>query len=237
MIYTARTPTQVLKPTAPFLSRGLNFAPAKISDLEIFAKPDRVQLAYGDYEKNIGAFVFATATRAKVFIGMRSYVFPHAYVPSIPIPLPPTIFALEGTKQLATKAKEQVNKAMEKMEGESRDLGGRAGTVWLINKPIFSAIRSSLPGIASPRIPFVAGYCSSHASFAATTILQFIDAFLATHTYEYKGEHITDDHQTHTVSSKRKHGDTQLPKKKRTVCWLIILLSVTNCIPEETCGG
>jgi len=74
------------------------------------------------------------------------------------------------------------------MDGVSRDMGGKTGVVFLIDKPIFSAIRSTLPGIADSKPPYISGYASSHASLAATTIIQFIDAFLATHTYEYKGD-------------------------------------------------
>jgi len=188
MIITARDPTGHLVPTAPFTTRGINLAPAKISELNIFSKPKKTQIAYGDYEKNIEAFTYATSIKEKVLLGLRNYPFNNNYIPTVPLGLPRTVFSIDEKKNIPPATREVLNRAMKVMEGSVRDLGGKAGTIYLIDKPKFTAIRSTLPPIMSMRPPTITGYASAPASLAATTILQFIDAFLATQTYEYKGE-------------------------------------------------
>lgn len=188
MIYTARTPNNTsLVPTAPFMARGLNLAPAKMGDIEIFSKPTSNQIAYEVYRGNIEAFLYATATQRRVLMGAKDYPFPDTYVPTIPLPLPKTIFALGEEKKLAPASRATLEKAIEKMEGQSRDLQGKAGKVYLLDKPIFSAIRRTLPPLAPRNVPYVVGYASIHASKAATYLYQGVEAFLATHTYDYKG--------------------------------------------------
>lgn len=188
MIYTARTPNNTsLVPTAPFMARGLNLAPAKLGDVELFAKPTSNQIAYEVYRGNIEAFLHATATQNRILMGAKDYTFPDTYVPTIPLPLPKTIFSLGEEKKLSAASRATLEKAIEKMEGQSRDLQGKAGKVYLLDKPIFSAIRRTLPPLAPRNIPYVVGYASIHASKAATYIYQGIEAFLATHTYDYKG--------------------------------------------------
>jgi len=73
MIFTARQAGSGRVSTTPFIARGLNLAPEKITDLGIFAKPTKTQIAYGDYEKNISAFCFATATKLPVLLGLCNY--------------------------------------------------------------------------------------------------------------------------------------------------------------------
>lgn len=93
MLYTCRTPNNTtLTPTAPFLARGLNLAPAKLGELELFSKPTSHQIAYSIYKDNIEAFLFATATSMKVFLHTKSYTFPDNYIPTFPLPLPKTVF-------------------------------------------------------------------------------------------------------------------------------------------------
>jgi hypothetical protein len=132
MIYTCRVPNNtIFTPTAPFMARGLNLAPAKLGDVELFSKPNHAQLAYSSYKDNIEAFLFATATKTKVFVGIKTYPFPDTYVPTLPLPLPKTIFAIDGAKKLAPSTKTALEAAMVKMQGELRDLQGKAGILCL----------------------------------------------------------------------------------------------------------
>jgi len=189
MLYTCRVPNNTIyTPTAPFMARGLNLAPAKLGDIELFARPNHAQVAYSAYKDNIEAFLYATATGNKVLVGVKNYPFPDHYVPTLPLPLPKTVFAIDGAKRLAPSTRTALEAAMVKMKGELRDLQGKTGMVYLINAPIFSAIRTTLPALAPKTIPYISGYASIHATQAITTVYQGIEAFLATQTYEYKGE-------------------------------------------------
>jgi hypothetical protein len=97
MLYTCRVPNNTtFSPTAPFMARGLNLAPAKLGDIELFAKPNHAQLAYSAYKDNIETFLFATATNTKVLVGTKNYPFPDQYIPTFPLPLPKTVFAIDG---------------------------------------------------------------------------------------------------------------------------------------------
>jgi hypothetical protein len=189
MLYTCRVPNNTtFTPTAPFMARGLNLAPAKLGDIELFAKPNHAQLAYSAYKDNIEAFLYATATQTRVIVGVKNYPFPNHYIPTFPLPLPKVVFAIDGAKRLAPSTKTSLEAAMVKMDGELRDLQGKTGMVYLIKSPIFSAIRTTLPALAPKTIPYISGYASIHAAQAITTVYQGIEAFLATQTYEYKGE-------------------------------------------------
>lgn len=224
MIYTSRTPNNTtLTPSAPFLARGLNLAPAKLGDIELFARPTSHQIAYSVYRDNIEAFLFATAVKRKVFLATKCYQFPDEYIPTLPLPLPKTVFLLDGSKNLAPAAKTAISNAMEKMEGEVRDLQGKVGNVYLIGRPKFSAVRKTLPPLAPRNVPYVVGYASIHATQAATTIYQAIEAFLATQTYDYKGPkpmdlsdklHIYMPAGSNYFTNRKNNEDDRIPKKK-----------------------
>jgi hypothetical protein len=224
MLYTCRTPNNTtFTPTAPFLARGLNLAPSKLGDIELFARPTSHQVAYSVYENNIKAFLFATAMNTKVFLHTKHYVFPDSYIPTFPLPLPKTIFLLDGTKNLAEASKTAIRNAMEKMEGTTRDLQGKTGNVYLIGKPRFSAVRRTLPPLAPKNVPYVSGYASIHATQAVTTVYQAIEAFLSTQTYDYKGPGPMNMNDTITlytppnkfyVTDKRGATDERLPRKR-----------------------
>jgi hypothetical protein len=224
MLYTSRTPNNTtLTPSAPFLARGLNLAPAKLGDLELFARPTSHQVAYSVYKDNIEAFLFATAVNKKVFLATKCYTFPDTYIPTLPLSLPKTVFLLDGTKNLAPAAKSALTAAMGKMDGEVRDLQGKIGNVYLIGKPKFSAVRTTLPPLAPKNVPYIQGYASIHATQAVTTVYQAIEAFLSTQTYEYKGPRPIDmsdkyhlycpDGQTYSTN-RMTTDEERLPKKK-----------------------
>jgi len=158
-----------------------------LGDIELFARPTSHQIAYSVYKDNIEAFLHATAVNKRVFLHTKHYPFPDSYIPTFPLPLPKTIFLLEGSKNLTDASKTALQNAMEKMEGTVRDLQGKIGNVYLIGKPKFSAVKKTLPVLAPKNVPYVVGYASIHATQAVTTVYQAIEAFLSTQTYDYKG--------------------------------------------------
>jgi hypothetical protein len=217
MLYTAREPTSVLVPTAPFIAKGINLAPAKLSDLEMKAKPTTLQLAYGEYAWNLPAFMYATATKAKAPLGLRNYPFPDKFIPTIPLPLPPVIFQLDSKKKLSKEAADKLEVGLKAQGGTLRDLGGSTGKIWLVERPTFSAIRSALPGLCNPSLPFIEPYAKTHAASALTTAYQFIEAFLSTQSYTFKGDWDKEDTHmkpTHLNPWKRKNLDDHAPVAK-----------------------
>lgn len=176
---------------------------ARLGEINTFAKPFSSQLAYNGYAKAIEAFIFATCVGRKVTTTQKHYPLPEDYVPTVPLSLPRTVIRLRDSKpsQIFLSS---FDAAMKKLDGSKKELG-KGNLVYIINKPTFTSIRGNLHRVADITIPYI-DHCSSiYATHCATTILQFIDLFLRTQTYEYKGEDLSayNDEEKASVYIKR----------------------------------
>lgn len=185
-IYLAKVTSKAAPPTTAFTTRNISgYTQAKPSELNIFAKPLSDQLAYAGYVQSLEAFLYATQTERKVFCSAPEYPLDSDYLPSVPIPLPLIVMRLNKTT-LNGVQQAAINTIMEKIQGEKKEMKG--APVYTISKVSFKALRVGLPPKSSPNTPFIDGHCSPQAGYHTARIIQCIDLFLRTQTYEYKGE-------------------------------------------------
>lgn len=175
-IFTARG-IQPKESTSPLfkLNGAVNLFPDRLSNLGLVAMPQENAIAYDAYRANIDAFVAATASGHRVFVGADGYPFTPRGI--LPIPSPPVSW---------TPKKETSRDVLEKMKnsfapGSSVE---KSGKTFVLNIPtcddddlkfimsIYNPNHSSGPDYVTP--PGLAAF---------KFLTGFLHEFLATHTY------------------------------------------------------
>jgi hypothetical protein len=184
MIYISGTQSATTPSTAAFRNRNLpGLTIGKLSSIGVLAKPFENQLAYDGYIRNIEAFVYATIVKKKVTVNANHFPIPRDYIPTVPIPIPQTIF------RLATKATPaQIEKMKAKFAGEDLESVqlGKGDMCYTITKPSFSTVMNILPRVAMPECARIDNYAQVKAVRCVLQLYQFVDGFLATNTYPYR---------------------------------------------------
>jgi hypothetical protein len=186
MIYICADASGKLSGSEAFTLRGLDkFTMGKIGDIVCIGKADNEQLAYSGYKSNIEAFLFATAVGKKVLIASGHFPIPVDYTPTTPLTLPRTLFKL--AKKPTSDFLERMKSGLEKYGIEDVYVG-KGDPSFVVDKPGFTALRTSIAQVSLPRGPSVEGVAQLEATVFALRIYQCVDLFLRTNTYAYKGE-------------------------------------------------
>lgn len=197
MIYIASDLQKNLVPSLDFSNRGLTgLTQGRVSDIVLFGKPTAVQLAFSGYKDAIEAFLYATAVGKKTLVSAGHFPIPTDYAPTVPLPLPQTIFRLAKAAN-----PEQLKKLKEALEsaGIKEVSVGKGLPSFTVTTPSFKHLSSSLPTICSPTAATVEGHAQLGGSTASLRIYQCIDLFLRVNTYSYKRG--TSDHATTSVNT------------------------------------
>jgi len=197
----------------------------RISDIICFGKADSNQIAYSGYKDNIEAFLFATAMKQKISIATGHFPIPKDYVPTVPLPLPRTLFQL---------SKKPTKEFVEKMKGALEGAGitevfvGKGNPSFVLTTPEFATLTGTIISVSNPRGPVIEGTAQLEAAIYSLRILQCIDLFLRTNTYSYRIEDPTiypevkpEDHmerrmEIRTASYWYRHGydkKTKVPRR------------------------
>jgi len=181
-IILAKQSSKASPTTAPFSTRGLtSYTSAKLSEITVFAKPISEQFAYAGYKHNLESFLWSTMKGEKVFTGGEEYPIRDDYIPTVPIPLPKVIIRTNLPRDQGAK----LESIMSKVGGVKREMKG--SPVYEVSSPSFKAAISGLKSIAAENSPFIDHFCNPHSASHAAKIIQCIDLFLRTQTYDYKG--------------------------------------------------
>jgi len=184
MIYTAVTTKGNAGQHMAYSQRGLqNLTQDRMSNIVLHGKPDKHQLAYDGYRANIEAFLFATATKAKVTTSAISYPLPlEPSFPLIPLPLPKVVFRLakKPTPEQLTRFKAGMAEA-----GLEEMAVGKGDPVFLLRKPTMKHLTLVLPKLALPIAPNVEGFASVESAFWGAKLHVILSLLLATQTYPY----------------------------------------------------
>jgi len=191
MIYIARTTDKKAMPTIAFSQRGITgLTQGRISDITLFAKPNEQQLAYDGYRGSIEAFIYATATRRKVLCISGQFPLPSTYEPCTPLPYPQTIFQL--AKKPSDDFVRQLSDALEPY-GLERINVGKGNHTFSLRRPTYDLLLNRLHPYSNNSSPQIDSFAQLNASRAFLQIYQFVDLFLATNTYEYKGQDVHEE--------------------------------------------
>jgi hypothetical protein len=191
MIYIARAVDKKAQPTIAFSQRGIaGLTQGRISDINLFAKPCEQQLAYDGYRNSIEAFIFATAVGKKVSCSAGQFPIPAAYNPTVPLPLPQTVFQL--AKKPSDQFVEQFTSALEEF-GLEKVNAGKGNPTFSLKRPTLPLLRDKLHIYASASSPQIDSFAQLPASRSFLQIYQYVDLFLAVNTYEYKGQDIHEE--------------------------------------------
>jgi len=198
MIYIARDVSPTAKPTAAFTSRGIsNHTQCNLSSIHLFAKPDQQQLAYSGYAKSIEAFIAATRNQTKYTTSAESYPLEKGGW-AVPLPMPRLLFQLAKKSSDATVA--AILTKFEKL-GVTRVEVGKQFPAFLLDRYNFDIVERVLPPLCHERGPILEGITQLIAMKRMMPVYRAVDAFLATHTYEFKG--VVDTEEEAKVSKGR----------------------------------
>lgn len=182
MIYTASQPSKLVPSTKEFVARALTgLTIGRLGEINMFGKPTEHQLAYDGYKANIECFLAATALGKKVSTRIEHHPFPASYTPTVTLPLPQVVFQLQGNPTAA-----DLKKLEGKLEKEGMErLQIKNKNTFVLKKPSATSIRN-LSKMCPPTCAFLEGYAQLIGASSLLPIYEFVDAFLATHTYSYK---------------------------------------------------
>lgn len=182
MIYICAQPSKLVPSTKDFVARGLNgFTIGRIGDINLFGKPTEHQLAYDGYRSNIECFLAATALGQKVATRVEHCPFPSTYKATVPLPLPQVVFKLQGTPtntEIQNIEKKLAKEGIEKLQIKTTN-------TYVLKNPSATSIQNLLR-ICPSTCAFLEGYSQLNGASALLPIYDYVDAFLATHTYSYK---------------------------------------------------
>lgn len=155
----------------------------KVSDIICFGKPDRTQLAYSGYKDNIEAFLHATAVKKKTSVSAGHFPIPADYHPTVPLPLPRTIFKL--AKKPNADFLKRMKEGLEKF-GLEEVYVGKGDPSFILSTPGYSSLSTTIASISLPRGPVVESTCQLESAILNLRVYQCVDLFLRTNTYSYK---------------------------------------------------
>jgi hypothetical protein len=206
MIYITGNSSGSAPSTTAFASRGLtSYTQSQVSKVPLLGKPTQNQLAFSGYKDNIEAFLYATSIKKKVLVSAGHFPIPEDYRPSIPLPLPATVFKL-ARKPNAEQLK-RLKDGLDKF-GLGEVQLGKGDPSFTITAPTYKHLANTLPPLCQPRTGNVTGYSQLDSATTFLRVYQCIDLFCAVNTYSYKkgtdtGVDKQDNGGLHTVAEFR----------------------------------
>jgi len=157
----------------------------RISDVVCFGKADQNQVAFSGYKDNIEAFLHATAVGKKTSISAGHFPIPFDYIPTVPLPLPRTLFKLakKPSPEFIVKMKEGLERF-----GITEVFVGKGDPSFVLDHPGYQSLMSNVRAISLPRGPVVEGVSQLESTILSLRLYQCIDLFLRTNTYSFKTE-------------------------------------------------
>jgi len=180
--YLAKRAQNSAQVTAAFIQKGISgLTQAKMSELPYMARANQHQLAFDGYKANIDTFLYATATKEKIYTTATEAGIPASFEPKIPLRLPGVYFQFKRDPNEQSKAA-----MMEKyaVYGIKELTFGKA-IIYTMSNPNITILKEKLIPVIKESCTPVSSYISVQAYISAFTCLCIIDLFLATNTYPY----------------------------------------------------